>query len=144
VRCQLLVVEGRDHADLPSPPSFIRPVGGIDRSPDAVNEQSASAYVARRIGGQEGHCACDFVGVTPSTEHGVRGVELVDVGQRRLDDARRNRIDADAKAANLRRKALDQEADRRLRATIDREAGIDRNRADRRTSDDASRALLKS
>jgi hypothetical protein len=36
----------------------------------------------------------------------------------------------------------DQEADRRLRATIDREAGIDRNRADRRTSDDASRALL--
>ena len=46
-------------------------------------------------------------------------------GQRRLGDARRNRIDADAKAANLRRKALDQEADRRLGAAVDREARLD-------------------
>ena len=75
----------------------------VDRGPAAVDEQRAAADIARGVRSEIGDGRRDLVGAAPAVEHGVAGVEIVDVGplleragQRGLGNARRDRVDADA------------------------------------------------
>src|SRR5271170_354594 len=87
----------------------------VDRGPSAVHEQRAAADVARSVGSEEGDRRRHLVGGTPAVEHRVGGIELVNIrplfewrGQRRLGDARSDRVDAHAKTSDLRSEALNQ------------------------------------
>src|SRR2546423_13794338 len=90
----------------------------VDPGPAAIDEQRAAADIARGIRGEIGNGGRNLVGAAPAVEYGVAGVEIVDVGplleragQRGLGDARRDRVDANAGAADLGGKALHEEAD---------------------------------
>src|ERR1700730_4910047 len=121
----------------------------VDGGPAAVDEEGGARDVARGVRGKKGDAGRNLARFAPAVEHGVGGERLIDVrprlqggDQRRLDDARHDRVHAHAEAADLGGKPAHHLDDAGFGSAVNREPRLKGRSAYRGTRDQAAAAVL--